>query len=85
MLYYTYYLFIYVYKAFLLHLIKAWVRTMMKETEELENKLNEMGALLMKLKKGNKLDKRSSCNPVVFKHDCSLASHLLWRKTIPGH
>ena len=30
---------------------------MMKETEELENKLNEMGALLMKLKKVNKLDK----------------------------
>ena len=33
-----------------------------------------MGSLNMKKKKWNKLDKskRSSCSPVVFKHDCSL-------------
>ena len=41
-----------------------------KDGEIGEYKLNEMGALNMKLKKGNKLDKskRSSYSPVVFKH-----------------
>ena len=42
-----------------------------------------MGALNMKQKKCNKLDKskRSSYGPGVFKHDCSLKTHLeLWRK-----
>ena len=48
-----------------------------------EHKLNEMRALNMKQKKGNKLDKskRSSYSSVVFKHDCSLETYLeLWRK-----
>ena len=38
--------------------------------EKLENKLNAMGALNMKYKKWNKLDKskRSSYSPAVFKH-----------------
>ena len=51
------------------------------ETEKY--KLNEMGALNMKHKKWNKLDKskRSSYSPDVFKHDCSLETYLeLWRK-----
>ena len=38
-----------------------------------------MGALDMKFKKWNKLDKsRSSYSPVVFKHDCSLEAYLQW-------
>ena len=49
----------------------------------MENKLYEMGALNMKQKKRNTLDKskRSSSSPVVFKHGCSLETYLeLWRK-----
>ena len=48
-----------------------------------EHKLNEMGALNVKQKKWNKLDKnkRSSYDPAVFKHDCSLETYLEpWRK-----
>ena len=49
---------IYIYtKAFLLHLIKTWERTLKKDGEIGEHKLNEMGALDMKYKKWNKLDK----------------------------
>ena len=52
-----------------------------EEMEKLENKLNEMEALNMKLKKWNKLDKRSSYSRVVFKHGCLLEMYLeLWRK-----
>ena len=44
-----YILLIYVYKAFLLCLIKAWERTKKKGDGEIgEHKLNEMGALNMK-------------------------------------
>ena len=42
-----------------------------------------MGALNMKYKKWNKLDKskRSSCSPVAFKHGCLLETYLeLWPK-----
>ena len=48
-----------------------------KKMEKLENKLDEIGALDMKYKKWNKLDKskRSSYNPVVFKHDCLLETY----------
>ena len=46
-------------QAFLLHLIKAWQRTSKKKREIGKYKLNEMGALNMKLKKWNKLGKRS--------------------------
>ena len=48
-----------------------------------KHKLNEMGALNMKQKKWNKLDKskRSSYSPVVFKHAFSLEAQLeLWIK-----
>ena len=48
-----------------------------------EQELNEMGALTMKQKKRNKLEKskRSSQSPVVFKHGCSLETQLeLWRE-----
>ena len=51
--------------------------------ENLENTLDEIGALNMKQKEWNKLDKskRSSYNPVVFKHDCSLETYQeLYRK-----
>ena len=51
------------------------------------HKLNEIGALNMKQKKWNKLDKskRSSHSPVVFKHGCSLETYLeLWRKKYIG-
>ena len=54
-----------------------------KEMEKLENKLDEIGALDMKYKEWNKLDKskRSSYNSVVFKHDCLLETYQeLWRK-----
>ena len=37
-----------------------------------KHKLNEMGTLNMKYKKWNKLDKRLSYSPFVFKHGCSL-------------
>ena len=47
-----------------------------KDGEIGEHTLNEMGALNMKQKKWNKLDKRSSYSPVVFKHDCSLETYL---------
>ena len=54
-----------------------------------KQKLNEMGALIMKYKKRTKLDKskRSSYSPVVFKHGWSLETYLeLWRKkAIPEH
>ena len=59
----------------LLHLIKAWERTLKKGDGIIgKHKLNETGALNMKKKKWNKLDKskRSSCSPVLFRHDCSL-------------
>ena len=78
-------------EAFLLHLIKAWDRTSEERRDGKieEHKLNETGALNMKHKKLNKLDKskRSSYTPVVFKHDCSLETYLeLWRKkAIPEH
>ena len=65
--------------AFLLYLIKAWERTSKKrETEIGKDKLNEMGALNMKLKKWKTLDKnkRASHRPGVLKHDCSLEMHL---------
>ena len=60
-----------------------------KKMEKLENKLDEIGALDMKYKEWNKLDKskRSSYNPVVFKHDCLIETYQeLWRKkkAIPG-
>ena len=44
------YIFLYMYtKAFLLHLIKAWERTLKKRDGKIgEYKLNEMGALNMK-------------------------------------
>ena len=49
---YTLHIFIYMYtKAFLLHLIKAWERTSVKERRDGEigeHKLNEMWALNMK-------------------------------------
>ena len=73
-------------KAFLLWLIKAWERTSKKKRRDGEigkHKLNEMGALNMKYKKWNKLDKskRSSCSPVAFKHGCLLETYLeLWPK-----
>ena len=55
-------------KAFLLHLIKAWERTLKqkrRDGEIEEHKLNEMGALNMKQEKWNKLGKseRSSGFP----------------------
>ena len=65
-------------KAFLLHLKKAWERTQTKKRWRKQligkHKLNEMGALNMKFKKGNKLDRSKilSYSPVVFKHGCSL-------------
>ena len=61
-------------KSFLLHLIKAWEITKIRDGENEKHKLTEMEALNMKLKKWNKLDKSklSSYSPVVFKHDCSL-------------
>ena len=50
-----------------------WKNIKTKQDGEIEkHKLNEMGALDMKYKKWNKLDKRSSYRPVVFKYDCSL-------------
>ena len=59
-------------KAFLLYLIRAW-ENIKKDGEIGKHKLNEMGALNMKWKKWNKLDrsKRSSYSPV-FKYECSL-------------
>ena len=52
-----------------------------KDGEIGEHTLNEMGALNMKQKKWNKLDKRSSYSPVVFKCSWSLETCLeLWRK-----
>ena len=48
---YTYYTYLYMYtKAFLLHLIKSWERTIKKrrDGEIGEHKLNEMGAPNMK-------------------------------------
>ena len=53
-------IFIYTYtNAFLLHLIKAWERTLKKKKrkdgEIGEHKLNEMGALNIKYKKWNNL------------------------------
>ena len=52
-------IFIYTYtKAFLLHLIKAWERTLKKKRKDGEigeHKLNEMGALNIKYKKWNNL------------------------------
>ena len=50
-------------KAFLLHLIKAWERTSKKKKRDEEigkYKLNEMGALIIELKKWDKLDKSRS-------------------------
>ena len=68
-------------KAFLLHLINVWERTSKKirrDGETREHKLNEMGALKMKQKKWNKLDrnKRSSYSPAVFKHHGWLDTYL---------
>ena len=61
-------------KAFLPHLTKAWERTSKKKKErerERERdgeigkyKLNEMGALIMELKKWDKLDKSRSYKKV---------------------
>ena len=86
---YTYY--IYAYKNFSTTLDKGLRKTATttkkEEMEKLESKLNEVEALNVKYKEWNKLDKRSSHNPVVFKHGCSLETYLeLWRKReIPGH
>ena len=46
-----------------------------------------MGALKMKRKKWNKLDKRTLYSPVIFKHGCSLETYLVhWRKKVKlGH
>ena len=66
-----YIIYIHVHKALLLCLIKAWERTPQKtkrrDGEIGKHKLNETGALNLKWKKWNKLDrnKRSSNNPVV--------------------
>ena len=70
-IYYAHYLCIHIYaKAILLDLIKAWDRTSEERRDGKieEHKLNETGALNMKHKKLNKLDKskRSSYSPVVF-------------------
>ena len=63
-------------KAFLLHLIKAWERTTKNETEigkpSKWNGRTEYEIEKVKLDKS----KRSSYSPVVFKHGCSLESHL---------
>ena len=46
---FIYYTYIYVYKAFLLHLMKAWERTYKKRDREIgQHKLNGMGALNIK-------------------------------------
>ena len=68
-------------------------KSLRKSIKKIDNigkhKLNEVEALNMKFKKGNKLDKskRSSYSLVAFKHCYSLETHLdLWRKkAIPGH
>ena len=73
-------------RAFLLHLTKAWEKTLKKKRRYGEigkHKLNEMAALNMKFKKWNKLDenKRFSYSPVVFKHGCPLEIYTeLWQK-----
>ena len=82
-IYIIYILYIYLYtKAFCTILGKGLSKNVKKRRDgEIEK--NEMGALNMKQEKWNKLDKskRSSYSPVVFKHGCSLETHLeLWRK-----
>ena len=67
----------YVYKNFSTVLDKGLrknIKRKRRDEEIRKHKLNEMGTLNMKQKKWNKLDtsKRSSYNPVVFKHGCSL-------------
>ena len=89
-LYHTYYLCICLQRIFTT-LDKGLRKNIKKRREGKigQHKLNEMGALNMKYKKWNKLDKskRLSYSPGVFKHDCSLQSHLeLWeKKAISGH
>ena len=60
------------------------LRKNMRDREIGKHKLNEMGALNMKYKNCNKLcksKKKSSYTLVVFKHGCSLETHLvLWRE-----
>ena len=74
----------YIYTHTKVFLLKTWERTPKKKDGKIgKHKLNEMGALNMKWKKWNKQDKskRSSYSPVVFKHGCSLETHLeLWWK-----
>ena len=84
--------YIYVYKSFSTTLDKGLRKNKNNKKRDGEigkHTLNEMEALNMKQKKWNKLDKskRSSYNPVVFKHAFSLEAQLeLWRKkAIPGH
>ena len=83
---------IYVYKSFSTTLDKGLRKNIKKKRDgEIgRHKLNEMGALTMKQKKRNKLDKskRSSYSPVIFKHGYSLETYLeRWQKhkAIPGH
>ena len=61
-----------IYKSFST-MLKAWegkTATTKRDGEIVKHKLNEMGSLNMKLKKGNNLDKgkRSSYTPVALKH-----------------
>ena len=67
-------------KAFLLRLLRAWenIKKKRRDGEIGKHKVDEMGALNMKLKKWNKLDKskRLSYSPVVFKQGYSFETHL---------